>query len=155
MADEPRKYERREILHQLVKFPCSAVLLATVGPIESLASEEAKKVATEQGLGDPQTEEACLKCHTTQAFLGSEVAVSAKGKYEDAEGVGCESCHGPGSAYKSMKVMKDSNASLAAGLIVPDEATCRGCHEGAPHDQAAFDYQAAKTTGIHELTKSE
>ena len=70
-------------------------------------------------------------------------------------GVQCESCHGPGSAYKSMKVMKDSDASLAAGLLVPDEATCRGCHEGAPHDQAAFDYEADQATGIHEFKKTE
>jgi hypothetical protein len=48
-----------------------------------------------------------------------------------------------------MKVMKDREASLAAGLILPDEALCKSCHEGAPHDQKAFDYASAKDKGIH------
>ena len=48
---------------------------------DTLASEEAKKIAVDQGLGDPQQAAACLKCHTTQGFLGSEVVASAKGKY--------------------------------------------------------------------------
>ena len=80
----------------------------------------------------------CLKCH-------------ALGGNAEMPGVQCESCHGPGSEYKSMKVMKDHEASLAAGLVVPDEATCKSCHEGAPHDQKAFDYAAMKDAGAHEV----
>jgi nitrate/TMAO reductase-like tetraheme cytochrome c subunit len=78
----------------------------------------------------------CLECHAT-------------GGSAEMPGVQCESCHGPGSEYKSMKVMKDKDASVAAGLVVPDEATCKGCHEGAPHDVPAFDYATAKEKGIH------
>ena len=80
----------------------------------------------------------CLKCH-------------ALGGNADMPGVQCESCHGPGSEYKAMKVMKDHEASLAAGLLVPDEATCRSCHEGAPHDQKPFDFEALKAKGAHEV----
>jgi nitrate/TMAO reductase-like tetraheme cytochrome c subunit len=84
----------------------------------------------------------CLKCHAT-------------GGSADMPGVQCEACHGPGSGYKSMKVMKDPEASRAAGLIEPDEAVCRSCHEGAPHDQPEFNYEEAKKTGLHEFEADE
>ncbi len=80
----------------------------------------------------------CLKCHAT-------------GGSADMPGVQCESCHGAGSDYKSLKVMKDREASLAAGLVLPEEQVCRSCHEKAPHDLPAFDYEAAKAKGIHEF----
>lgn len=106
----------------------------------TLGTEEAKKVAAERGLGDPQTEDACLKCHTTHAFLGRDVVINAKAKYEEAEGVGCEACHGAGSAYKSNKVMKDRDAAVAAGLVVPTEETCVKCHnEESPYFEG-FDF---------------
>ena len=99
------------------------------GAFATLGTDAAKAVATEKGLGDPQKEEACLKCHATQAFLGRDVVVDAKGKYEDAEGVGCEACHGPGSDYKSKKVMEDSEAAKAAGLVMDkSEEFCVKCH---------------------------
>ena len=53
-----------------------------------------------------QTNVECLGCHAT-------------GGKAELPGVQCEACHGPGSDYKSMKVMKDREASIAAGLIVP------------------------------------
>ena len=78
----------------------------------------------------------CLECHAT-------------GGKAELPGVQCESCHGPGSDYKGMKVMKDHDASVAAGLVLPDEATCKRCHEGAPHDVAAFDFEARQEKGVH------
>jgi hypothetical protein len=87
---------------------------------------------------EEQSKAECLKCHAT-------------GDSAELPGVQCESCHGAGGGYKSMKVMKDPEASKAAGLLIPDEAFCRKCHEGAPHDQAAFDYAEAVKTGLHEL----
>jgi len=87
---------------------------------------------------EEQSKAECLKCHAT-------------GDSAELPGVQCESCHGAGSGYKSIKVMKDAEASKAAGLEKPDEAFCRSCHEGAPHDQAAFDYAEAVKTGLHEF----
>jgi formate-dependent nitrite reductase cytochrome c552 subunit len=50
------------------------------------------------------------------------------------EGVSCESCHGPGSMYKTAAIMKNQKLSLAKGLILPEEAVCKTCHnEESPH----------------------
>ena len=94
----------------------------------TLASEEAKAIAKEKGIEDPQKAEACLKCHGgVDAALIEPVAEGKKG-YSVEEGVGCEACHGPGSLYKSRKIMKDKEASMKVGLIIPDEKTCIKCH---------------------------
>lgn len=95
---------------------------------DELASPEAKKIAADKGLGDPQKEEACLKCHVTRVFLGNP-GVSATGKYEDSEGVGCEACHGPGSDYKKKKIMMDHDAAVANGLMREKTVEhCTKCH---------------------------
>ncbi len=115
---------------------------AHAGAFATLASEESKKIAADKGLGDPQKEEACLKCHATHAFLGRDVVVNAKGKYEDAEGVGCEACHGAGSDYKSKKVMEDSAAAKAAGLIMNKSAEfCQKCHNEESPTFKGFDFE--------------
>ena len=88
--------------------------------------------------GDEQSNPECLKCHATGASA-------------EFPGVQCEACHGPGSDYKSMKVMKDHEAAVAAGLLVPDESTCTGCHVGAPHEVPEFNYEEAKKTGLHAV----
>ena len=74
--------------------------------------------------------EACLKCHATGA--GADASLNDK-KFSIEDGVQCEACHGPGSEYKSMKVMKDQKAAVENGLIVyADEAAiktqCLTCH---------------------------
>ena len=43
---------------------------------DTLASEKSKKIATDKGLGDPQQEPACLKCHATRASLGGVVIIN-------------------------------------------------------------------------------
>ena len=101
-------------------------------------SESVHAQAFDKLKAEDQGKAECLECHAT-------------GDTADLPGVQCESCHGAGSGYKSMKIMKDAEASKAAGLQKPDEALCRGCHEGAPHDQAEFNYEEAKKTGLHEF----
>ena len=91
---------------------------------------------------EEQSKAECLKCHAT-------------GDSADLPGVQCESCHGPGSGYKSMKIMKDQEAAIAAGLVLPDEALCKSCHEGAPHEVPPFNYEEAKKTGLHEFKAKE
>ena len=123
---------------------------------EPLASEAALKIAAEKGIENPQTAAECLKCHTTKAFLGEEVVVSAKGKYADTEGVGCEACHGPGSEYKSKKVMVDSEASKAAGLLREKTAdACVMCHNEESPTFKDFDFEARWAEVAHPVPSGE
>jgi hypothetical protein len=109
---------------------------------ETLASVESKKIASDKGLGDPQQEIACLRCHATRVFLGNEVVINEKAKYVDSEGVGCESCHGPGSDYKAKKIMADAQAARAAGLIVDKTAdACSQCHNEESPTFKGFDFE--------------
>jgi len=107
---------------------------------ETLASEKSRKIAADKGLGDPQQEYACLKCHATRASLGEGVVINEKANYTDDEGVGCEACHGPGSDYKSKNVMLDPEASRAAGLIM--NTGCRKCHNQESPTFKGFDFEA-------------
>lgn len=64
--------------------------------------------------------EKCKMCHKVQ--YDSWSASKHNGKID------CEGCHGPGSDYMKMSVMKDPAAAKAAGLILPDKAACAKCH---------------------------
>jgi len=123
---------------------------------ETLASEESRKIASGQGLGDPQQEEACLKCHATKASLGTGAMVNEKGKYADSEGVGCESCHGPGSDYKSKKVMVDPEAARAAGLVMIGNADgCTQCHNEESPTFKGFDFDKRWAEIAHPVPSKE
>lgn len=76
-------------------------------------------------MSEPIKESRCLWCHVTAA---QDPDALLDPEYRLEEGVGCESCHGPGSQYIDVDVMKDKTRFLAHGGIVPDEQTCRRCH---------------------------
>lgn len=114
---------------------------------EALASDESKAIAKERGIEDPQAAAECLKCHVTghgvdKEFLGE--------KYAATEGVGCESCHGPGGDYGKMKTMKAITSGeiepASVGLVIPDEKVCVGCHneESPTYEEFDFEKMAAK-----------
>jgi len=129
---------------------------AHAGAFATLASDEARKIAADQGLGDPQQEGACLKCHATRASLGDAVAVNEKANYADSEGVGCESCHGPGSAYKPRKVMLDSEAARAAGLVMDASAeACSTCHNQESPTFKGFDFEKRWAEIAHPVPVQE
>ncbi len=91
--------------------------------------------------GNPQGETECLRCHVT-GF--GEATHSFAESFEAEEGVQCESCHGPGSDYAKDSIMRNREAAIAAGLIVPDEELCLVCHNGeCPASSESFDYAAA------------
>jgi hypothetical protein len=70
--------------------------------------------------------EKCKMCHKVQFDSWS----ASKHATQEPK-VDCEGCHGPGSEYKSMTVMKDPAKAKAAGLIAkPAKATCTAkCHK--------------------------
>jgi len=97
---------------------------------EVLASDEAKTEAAKRGIEDAQKSPDCLKCHVT-AFPVLDALADLKLTLE--EGVSCESCHGPGSGYKSKKVKDGIMAGevdpAGVGLTVnPAKEVCLGCH---------------------------
>ncbi len=113
---------------------------AHAGAFETLKNEQSAAIAAEKGLGNAWEAPECLKCHTTQNFLGA--AINAKAKYDLAEGVGCEACHGAGSDYKSKKIMKDREAALAAGMKLDGESNCVMCHNEESPTFEGFDFAA-------------
>ena len=116
---------------------------------EALKSDEALKAAKEKGItGPPSEAEECLKCHAT-AFNVEAGQLSGKPLLL-SDGVQCESCHGPGSLYRKKKVMADADKAKAAGLIVPDEKTCTGCHndESPSWDPGKYKLAGGGTSGF-------
>jgi excinuclease UvrABC ATPase subunit len=80
--------------------------------------------AMESLKGEEKNDPKCLKCHSTAASVDKSLVATIKVE----EGGSCESCHGPGSVYKSAAIMKNQKLSLAKGLILPTEEVCIQCH---------------------------
>jgi Cytochrome c554 and c-prime len=89
--------------------------------------------------GGNETKAECLECHVTAFNKGGyKVGDANAAKFE---GVQCEVCHGPGSAYKKMSVMKDHQKSIDNGMIVPTEEACKKCHNKKSPDFKGFNYK--------------
>ncbi len=86
--------------------------------------------------GDELKDPKCLKCHTTTGHIDEDLNISLTEK----EGVSCESCHGPGSVYKSNAIMKSREKSLESGLILPTKEVCVKCHNKESPTFKGFDY---------------
>jgi len=85
-----------------------------------LATKHAKATEDAKSSTKWKFDASCLSCHATN-------------KDETLAGVQCEACHGPGSDYKAMSIMKDREKAVANGLIIPTQATCDSCHDGKDH----------------------
>ena len=100
----------------------------------------------------------CLVCHATGYGKGGYDPANAELAPKFA-GVGCEACHGPGKDYKSMSVMKDKEAAVKAGLIIPKAENCKTCHEGevpAGHkERPKFDYATMWPKIEHHIPKAK
>jgi hypothetical protein len=105
--------------------------------MKTLASDEAKKIATGKGIADPTTDPACIKCHSTVGSIDKSLVA---GITMD-EGVSCESCHGPGSMYKGAAIMKVREQALQKGLILPTEEVCKKCHNPESPTYVPFKYE--------------
>ncbi|MBM3311747.1 MAG: cytochrome C554 [Candidatus Aminicenantes bacterium] len=114
----------------------------------ALSSPQAAQAATAMGVAKPAEDPKCLKCHAPLADKAPELK---------AEGVTCEVCHGPGSAYKTLTLMKNQAEAAKNGLLVyPNaeavKAQCLKCHENA-HGKA-FDFAAAVEKIKHPVPKA-
>ena len=125
------------------------------GAYETLASEEALAVAKELGIENPQADPKCLKCHVT-AF--SVMADLENQKITMEEGVSCESCHGAGSGYykkATMQGITDGEIEAASvGLMEPDEAVCKVCHNEESPTFKSFDFAKASAKIAHPIPEA-
>ena len=94
--------------------------------MKRLATPEAKKVAKDAGVTDPEKSPKCLKCHST-AYGYTEKLVTEKVPIE--LGVTCQSCHGPAKTYKTKHKKASVDERKELGMVYPTEANnCRRCH---------------------------
>ena len=97
---------------------------------KTLTTARADSIAKTKGLKKAASESTeCLQCHV----VGHDSADLAEKTFDYKDGVQCETCHGAGSGYKSITVMKDKAKAMAAGLkLAKDDAEieklCRTCH---------------------------
>ncbi|MGQ9472166.1 MAG: multiheme c-type cytochrome [Candidatus Aminicenantales bacterium] len=107
------------------------------GSFNALSSPQAATYAQSAGVANPPESPQCLKCHAPLFDKAAELK---------AEGVTCEVCHGPGSEYRKLNIMKDRELAVKNGLILyADEAAtkkqCLTCHANA-HGKS-FDFAAS------------
>ena len=112
----------------------------TVSDTVAEASEVIEVAATKEGLtriGDTK----CKVCHKIQHASWADSSHAGLDPVLD-----CESCHGPGSEYKKMSIMKNRELALAAGMVLPDAGFCQNCHTEDWEDDmlaAAHEHKAA------------
>ena len=136
--------------------------------LETLKPGVKKEAKQKHGLDpdkDYTQDKACLACHTTGLgqggyFIPDPADKKSVRKAAKFEGVGCESCHGPGSEYN--KVFKDILHSkrkykveelYAVGLKKITLETCTACHnDKSPtiNPSEPFDYEKMKDKDVHE-----
>ena len=100
--------------------------------MESLSAEEAKNPA-------------CIKCHATAGSVSADLIATLTIE----ESVSCESCHGPGSKYFPNSIMKDRDAAMAKGLIMPTKEVCLACHNKESKHYKGFNFEEAMAKIAH------
>ncbi len=114
---------------------------------KALQTDAANEIAKKKGSDKPAAETAeCLGCHVTG---GMKDPAMYDTKFAKEDGVGCESCHGPGSKFKSMHMKPEGlEAAKAAGMRLPKiadgsaEKQCRECHNEKSPTFKSFDLAA-------------
>ena len=109
-----------------------------------LSSDKGKEIAK----GKDATKMAeCLKCHV------GDKALQESAFKED--GVQCETCHGAGSEYKAMSVMKNKEESIKKGLteLKDVEKFCKTCHNSEGHQKPEFKYSEIVKKIAHAVPK--
>jgi len=94
----------------------------------SLLTPRADKIAKDMGFNTKASQTPqCLKCHT----LGKDINNNElETTFNKEDGVQCETCHGPGSRYSFLPIMKDKERAAEFGLVIHKEKEefCISCH---------------------------
>lgn len=118
---------------------------------EKLASPEALELAKKRGIeGNPQEAPQCVKCHVTG--YSEDAGLFGEG-FVKTDGVQCETCHGAGSDYLSLSVMKDHAKAVQGGLIIPTKELCIKCHNPESPNYKEFDYDKYHSMVAHPRPK--
>lgn len=109
---------------------------------QTLLTPEADKISKDKGFTTAAAETPeCVKCHV----LGKELNESEFTEtFDKTLGVQCETCHGPGSEYKPIPVMKDKELSKQKGLIIhkdDKQEFCTSCHNAESPTFKGFDLE--------------
>lgn len=139
------------------------------GAFETLKSDESTKIAADMGItGNAWDAPECIKCHTTGFGSGGyevmgddfwnpadddKAGKKAVKRMSGLQAVGCESCHGPGSEYKSKKVKEQ----IVAGEITPEsvglwevtEELCVTCHNEQSPTFEGFNFEERSAEIAH------
>jgi len=107
------------------------------------ADDIAKKKGGKKAVETPE----CLKCH-----VGEKALVESAFK---EDGVQCETCHGAGSEYKAMTVMKNKEEAVKKGLMVPKdtEKFCKTCHNPESPSYKEFKFNDMWKKIVHTTPK--
>ena len=129
----------------------------------TLESPESIALGQSLGLTEPPAESAeCLVCHVTAFGVPPDRIARS---LDLADGVQCESCHGPGRRYRKKKIMSDPDKARANGLwvISADSGICERCHNAQSPtfktdrfvrqdgSTSAFDYELAVEAIAHPI----
>ncbi len=145
------------------------------GSFETLKSEKSAQIAKDKGIeGEAWKAPECLKCHTTGFGAGGyevkdekfwnpdpedKTGAKAVKRMEGLQSVGCETCHGPGSKYKSKKTMQaiftGELDGTTIGLTKINEKTCTVCHNEDSPVYKPFNYEERLAEIAHPIPETE
>jgi hypothetical protein len=124
---------------------------------------EGRKKANLDLAKDFTKDPSCVVCHVTgygkpggYPEVGKEWTEEEKLRAPLMEGVGCESCHGPGEKYSPYK--KDNKeykwAELVKlGAVHADEKNCKSCHNDKSPTYVPFNFAEKIGKDTHEVPK--
>jgi len=102
-------------------------------PVATLATARSRQIATALAIDDPTTDARCTTCHATL----SAVPADRRGPgFTVAEGISCESCHGPAENWLISHTRKDWTSADRVFVGMRDlqnlyvrANTCVACHQ--------------------------
>jgi len=106
----------------------------------SLTTEAADKIAKDKGFSTKASETPqCIRCHVLGKDINPDELADS---FNKEDGVQCETCHGAGSEYKSLSIMKDKQKAIDNGLIIHNEKEkfCTSCHNSDSPTYKEFNY---------------
>lgn len=119
----------------------------------TLQTEKADSIALSAGFKTSAAETSeCLICHTTGKKINEN---EFRASFDLSQGVQCESCHGAGSSYSKLSVMKNKDLAVKNGLTVHKEKKefCIQCHNPDSPTYFEFNYDPMWEMIAHPKSK--